>query len=180
MFAKNLSSLNARVPGLSGSTKMDQSTSVQGIKIAVSLLLVLLALKGDCLVNEIKINMEAIRLIESAGCDSAVNPKSGAAGAYQITPICLKDYNQYHPVKYSMTDLKKYNINHRIATWYITTRIPELLKAFMIPVTLETVLIAYNAGVSWCRVLPADLPKETIKYIEKYKALENISNGRPK
>lgn len=128
-------------------------------------------------VSEIKINMDAIRLIESAGCDTAVNPKSGATGAYQITKICLEDYNRKHKVRYSIDDLKKYEINHRVASWYLNTRIPELLKAFSITISIETILVAYNAGITYCKNSMRALPPETVKYIEKYKTLENINHN---
>src|SRR3990167_3084441 len=49
----------------------------------------------SCQAAHASVNMEAIKQIESGGNPYAFNKSSGARGLYQITPICLKHYNEY-------------------------------------------------------------------------------------
>ncbi len=118
------------------------------------------------------VNMKYIEKIESQGNAKAYNKSSKAIGLYQITPICLKEYNNFHPKrKYSSKDLYNPCINYIVAEWYIRERIPQLLKYYKKPVTIENILISYNAGIGYV-VKGKSLPKETIDYIKKYKKLQ--------
>jgi len=134
------------------------------------------------------INLEIIKQIESGGDPHAYNKRSGATGLYQITPICLKDFNQFSnnmdcgiarygeiaPCNYrfySMDDMFLPDKNRKVAHWYMNTRIPQLLKHFGHEDTLENRLISYNCGVG---CVGKKLPKETVNYIKKYRRL----NGR--
>jgi soluble lytic murein transglycosylase-like protein len=92
------------------------------------------------------INMKAIEWIESRGNPKAYNKKSGAIGLYQIKKICLDDYNQLHQVKYKREDLYNPLINKKIAKWYLYERIPQLLRYYNCPVTLESVILSYRWG----------------------------------
>jgi hypothetical protein len=122
--------------------------------------------KGDAL--KIKINLDAIREIESSGVVVAYNKKSQARGSYQITPIVLKSWNQRHPKeKYTGQDLFIHEINEKIASWYLSERIPEILRANRIPVNVENLLISYNAGWTYTKG-KKKLPQETRGYIQKY------------
>jgi len=125
-----------------------------------------------------KINLEIIKQIESSGKPEAFNEVSKARGLYQITPIVLKEWNNFFPKgKYSEDDLFNPEINEKIASWYINDRIPSMLKYFKKPVTLDNVLISYNAGIDYV-VHNRNLPKETNDYISKYNnlSLNNNSN----
>jgi hypothetical protein len=53
----------------------------------------------------------------------------------------------------------------------MNTRIPQMLKAYKIPDTIDNRLWAYNAGIG--NVKKGRLPKETRNYIRKYHKLEN-------
>jgi soluble lytic murein transglycosylase-like protein len=116
--------------------------------------------------------MNHISYIESSNNTKAYNQHSKAVGLYQIAPICLKDYNQYHKLKYTTKELYNGNINYTIANWYMNKRIPKLLKHYNINDTVNNRLIAYNAGINYLRT-NKQLPTETINYIDKYNRLAN-------
>lgn len=117
----------------------------------------------------LKIDLNAIKEIESSGNPLAVSP-AGAIGLYQIMPgSCLADYNQYHEVTYTRAQLFLPWVNERIADWYLHTRIPQLLRHYGQDVTEENILISYNAGIS--RVIKGETPPATERYIEKYRQL---------
>lgn len=118
------------------------------------------------------IDLAKIIQIESSGNPLAYNKRSKARGLCQITPIVLEDYNYYgrvipgyEPITASM--LFNPEVNKRIASWYLEERIPQMLRHFKKPVSVENVLIAYNAGISYV-VNGKSLPMETRKYIERY------------
>ena len=120
------------------------------------------------------VNMDAIKQIESSGNPSAYNRGSQARGLYQITPIVLKEYNQFNHAGYMKEDLFDPEINAIIAEWYIGKRIPAMLKYYKKEVNLTNIIIAYNAGISYV-VKNKPLPIETIKYIAKYKKLMEVT-----
>jgi len=125
------------------------------------------------------IDMNAIKTIESSGDPHAYNKESGATGLYQITKICLDDFNRYKivticrppivtcKVEYALTidDMFFPDKNRKVAFWYMNTRIPELLKHFEHEDTVVNRLISYKCGVG-CVGKP--LSKKTKRYIKKY------------
>lgn len=125
---------------------------------------------------EVIIDMEAIKQIESGGNVKAYNVTSEAVGWFQITPICLLDFNVENKQHYRTLDLFSPQVNSRVATWYMDERIPELLKARGIADSVENRLIGFNCGVG-CVGKP--LPSETANYLRKYKSLarENAATG---
>lgn len=135
--------------------------------------LILMSLNFSLLAVEI--NMGAISQIESSGNIYAYNTKSGAIGLFQITKICLDDYNQYHYIKYSVEQLWNPRINKVIGKWYIKKRVPQLLKYYKKPVTVKNILVSYNVGIKYV-VEDLPLPIETQQYIEKYKKLTKNLN----
>ena len=94
-----------------------------------------------------KVDMARIAMIESEGEALAYNEGSGARGLYQITPVCLKDFNNYHSYSYCMDDMFDANMNREVAKWYLGVRIPQLLKHYGLPVDTKHILWAYNAGI---------------------------------
>lgn len=116
-----------------------------------------------------EISMDRIATIESSNNPNAYNQYSGAKGLYQITDICLQDYNQYHSNGFTTKQLYDVNVNYTIANWYMNKRIPQLLRHYNQADTVENRLIAYNCGIG-C-VLKGKLPKETRDYIKKYNRL---------
>jgi len=116
---------------------------------------------------EDKIILDVIGHIESSHNALAENKDSGARGYYQITKICLKEYNNFHKVKYSYDDLFNKDINEKIASWYLYKRIPQMLKYFKKDINIENVLICYNAGINYV-VKNKKLKNETKNYIKSY------------
>lgn len=114
------------------------------------------------------IDLEAIKHIESRGVADAFNPRTQAIGLYQITPVCLADFNRETGKNYSRKDLVLFWVNQEIARWYFEKRIPEILKSRKKPVTVENLLISYNAGHTY---VGKRLPKETQNYIRQYRKL---------
>ncbi len=115
------------------------------------------------------VDMSIIAQIESNNNPKAVSSE-GAIGTYQITYVVLQEYNVMKDAKYTSRDLFRPEVNKEIAYWYMNIRIPQMLKHFHKPITLENCLISYNAGVGY--VLNGKIPKETHQYILKYKRLE--------
>jgi len=118
-----------------------------------------------CIAEEI--NLDAIAFIESNNDSLAYNQTSEARGLYQITPVCLEEYNNYNRTDYTKADLFSEGINKEIAIWYITIRIPQMLRYFNKERSIRNILISYNAGINYV-VKNLPLPKETIDYIDKY------------
>ena len=115
-----------------------------------------------------KIDLYKIMMIESSGNPLAHNVKDDSRGLFQITPICLKEYNNFHPkAKHTMDDLWNTSVSTKIASFYITERIPQMLRYYNKPVTVENCLICYNAGISYV-VQGKELPRITKLYIKKY------------
>ena len=115
-----------------------------------------------------EINMDKIAMIESSGNPLAWNKKDNSRGIFQITPICLKEYNNFHPgAEYTMDDLWNVSVSTLIADWYINKRIPQMIKHYGKEDTLENRIIAFNAGISYV-VSGKPIPKITKDYLRKY------------
>lgn len=112
--------------------------------------------------------MSIIKQIESSGNPKAYNKYSKARGLYQITPICLKEWNNYHPTEqYKVEDLFVASVNERIANWYLHDRIPKMLRYYKREASVRNILIAYNAGIQYV-VSGKPIPTETRNYLIKY------------
>ena len=118
------------------------------------------------------VNIDKIIAIESSGNPWAFNEDSDAWGLMQITPICLKEWNNRNEKQYTSEDLCDPDINRKIGTWYMNIRIPAYLCVFDIEDTIENRLIAYNWGIGNLRKYKSgsikSLPYETKNYIKKY------------
>jgi hypothetical protein len=114
------------------------------------------------------IDMHKIMMIESGGRNVASDIKSEhAVGLFQITPVVLKEFNQFNKTSYTSKDLFDTALNTKVAGWYLNVRIPQMLRAYKKPVTVRNILIAYNAGVSYV-VKNKTLPAITLRYLRKY------------
>lgn len=134
----------------------------------VMLLVMLMLFSSLVHADDVYIDMQKIRMIESSGNPRAYNASSHARGLYQITPIVLREWNNYHPrEQYTLDQLFSSTINSNIAHWYMNYRIPQMLKHYRCKDTVENRLICYNAGISYV-VLGKALPAETVQYIDKY------------
>jgi soluble lytic murein transglycosylase-like protein len=130
-------------------------------------------LSYQAIAEQVYIDMSIISKIESSNNPFAYNSKTKAIGLYQITPICLKDYNLYHIEKTKSWQLLDPKTNYKIAVWYFNIRIPELLRYYKKEINIVNILISYNAGISYV-VYNKKLKKETIKYIGKYFLLRGL------
>jgi len=119
---------------------------------------------------EVKVDLGAIASIESSNNPMAYNKQSGARGMYQITEICLKEYNNFHKGKeVAREELFNPAMARNVADWYVNVRITCMLKHYGIKDTIENRLWCYNAGIG--NVLKRRLPTETREYIRKYHKL---------
>jgi hypothetical protein len=137
--------------------------------VIVSMILAFILLLSSCdTANAWDMDMKRIERIESSGDPLAWNQKDDSRGLYQITPICLQEWNNYHPRQiYSVEDLWDVGVNFEIADWYINKRIPKMLDYYGIKDTVENRIIAYNAGIRYL-IDNKPLPKITRDYIQKY------------
>lgn len=132
--------------------------------VSVVLVVILVASCDRAFAEEI--DMKKIAFIESSNNPLAHNKADDSRGLYQITPICLKEYNNFHKVKYTMNDLWNADVNGKIADWYLNIRIPQMLKHYGIKDTIRNRVIAYNAGI--VAVINGRIPETTKKYLKKY------------
>lgn len=135
----------------------------------VMLLVMLMLFSSMAYADDVYVDMQKIRMIESSGNPRAYNVSSQARGLYQITPIVLTEWNNYHPhEQYTVEQLFSSSINSSIAHWYMNYRIPQMLHYYKVEDTVTNRLIAYNAGISYVVGNGKVLPSETVQYIAKY------------
>lgn len=136
------------------------------LKLTVIFLTV--SFSGIYSLSAVSIDLSRISMIESSNNPKAYNKHSGASGMYQITAICLADYNQFHKRKLNMQDMFDRDKCRTIAEWYLNKRIPQMLTHYKHTVSIKNILIAYNYGI---KNINNPLPKETRDYIRKYEGL---------
>lgn len=116
------------------------------------------------------IDLYAIAQIESSNNPNAFNPISKATGLYQITPICLKDFNlNARRGTFSLSDMKDPAKAKIVASWYLFERLPGLIQHLGEEVNVDTILIGYNCGPGCLK--RSKLPPETQNYLTKYRRL---------
>lgn len=119
----------------------------------------------------IHVDMKKIMMIESSGNPAAFNIHSRARGLFQITPICLKEWNNFHPdEQYEISRLWNVEVNTRIAKWYMNERIPQLLNHYKLKDTIDNRLSAFNMGIG--NLMNGKRFKETDNYIAKYRGMK--------
>lgn len=136
--------------------------------LAVFLLVVIFLLVVFTLANAEEIDMDKIMMIESSGNPLAYRKADDSIGLFQITPVVLKEWNNFHPKEqHTRADLWNPVVNKKIADWYINKRIPQMLKYYGKPDTVPNRITAYNAGINYV-VKDKPLPRITKLYIKKY------------
>jgi len=140
------------------------------MKIRNALLLLSLSMMMINTCYSAEIDLDIIIQIESNWKHNAKSHK-GAVGLCQITKPCLRDFNDFNYTFYTMKDMIDPQKNMRVSQWYLNERIPQMLKARGYVVTVENVLVAYNAGIS--NLKRWRLFNETREYIDKYNTLVN-------
>lgn len=122
---------------------------------------------GFCWAGEIDLNI--IAYIESRNNPFAINFRTQCYGKYQVSQVCLTEYNQFNKTAYILTDMFNESLCERVALWYLNKRIPQMLRYFNKLTTTDNILWAYNAGIK--RVVDNYMPNQTRNYIIKYKKL---------
>lgn len=117
----------------------DYMPEIVGAMVGLAFALMLI---HSCQAEDVNINK--IIQIESSWNPEAYNEESSAKGLMQITPICLLEFEIYHPD----VEINLWNPidNVNVGSWYLNERIPKILKAFNIPDTVRNRLIAYHDG----------------------------------
>lgn len=140
-------------------------------RIAQLLLIACFFVQGRADASEILVNMHAIAHIESKNNPAAWNKREDARGMYQLRSEVLQEWNDANPKdKHQPADLFKKTVNEKIARWYLSRRIPQMIRAFKKPVTERNVIIAYNAGVKYVKT-GAPLPRTTRNYLSQYERI---------
>lgn len=119
-----------------------------------------------------EIDLRIIAQIESNNDPLAYNKSSGAVGMYQITPVCLMDYNELIRDRFELSEMFDEHKAFIVANWYLNKRIPRLLKHFKLADTTENRLRAYNSGIG--TLFEGMYPAETRNYVKKYQQLARL------
>lgn len=101
--------------------------------------------------------------------------KQGDMGLGQITPVALKDWNQFNPKEqYQHIPEHMFNpsINAKVSNWLVNTRAPQLLKASGLPDTIDNRLAVYKAGIGNVKSGKAWESGKTQEYIKRYKTIK--------
>ena len=114
-----------------------------------------------------KIAISKIVWLESKGNPFAKS-RAGARGVCQIMPVVLKEYNRCNKASYKIVQLYNPKINIKIADWYLHKRLPQILRANRRPVTVNNLLISYNAGPSYV-IKGKRPPRQTRRYVRDYR-----------
>lgn len=130
------------------------------------------------------IDMTIIADIESSSEPLAYNKKSGAVGEYQLMPGVVAEFNSFldnfssqngiKQVHVDINDMYSPDMAFGVASWYMNNKIPKYLRAYDIPDTLTSRIIAWNWGIGhlhkWFNKGSHwnQLPRETRNYIKKY------------
>ena len=114
--------------------------------------------------------LQALIFAESSGNPKAKSSK-GAHGLMQITQPALTDYNTLQGANFSLDDMLTPELNQQVGSWYLDSRIPQMLTHYKLPDTIENRLWAYNAGIG--NVRKGIKPQETQEYIAKILQLMN-------
>lgn len=152
----------------------DAKTRLVGIGMIIALALLILSVVMVAKCRAEVVDMSIIQKIESNGNPLAVG-NAGERGLYQIMPCVLKEYNQYHKVKYSWGQMFDPQKNTQVAYWYLNVRIPALLNYYKLPISTNSVIRAYNAGIR--SVVKGYTPRETRIYLTKYNRMKEARRG---
>jgi soluble lytic murein transglycosylase-like protein len=138
------------------------------MRVTTILLLILSVLVATTEAQGMVMNIEQIIKLESSGNPTAYNKGESAIGLMQIRPCVLTEWNRTHPhKKYSINDLFYTHINIEVGSWYLEHRIPEMLNRYGKPLSVENIIISWNAGIKYVRD-NIEPPKKTKRYIKKY------------
>lgn len=122
--------------------------------------------------KEVLIDMKKIASIESSNNPDTPDSPAGARGLHQIMKSTWEEMVSKMGKDWSWEEAHDADKNTAVATYYMNTEIPRLLKHYNIEDTVENRLAAYNWGVGNLSRSGLDkAPQETVDYIEKYMGL---------
>lgn len=118
-------------------------------------------------------DMDVIVDIESSGNPDTPDSPAGARGLCQIMPKTWAECTKRMGVDWSFeVDAFDPVKNLKVGTWYINTRIPQMIKYYKLDDDYKNRIIAYSWGIGNLRKYKAgkvtELRKETSDYIKKY------------
>lgn len=111
------------------------------------------------------INMNKIAQIESSNNPNAENPESGARGLCQIMEPTWGESVRLMKKDWAWDDAFDADKNRQVGNFYMNRRIPQMLKAFKIPDSVEARLAAYNWGVGNLRNVYNEVGEDWVEYI---------------
>lgn len=125
----------------------------------------------DCQAQSIpEVNLSIIAQIESSGRASAVGDGGKSLGKFQLSSAVFSDYNKANKTRLNARSCALDALcSEAVADWYLHTRIPQMLSAYKVPVTVSNILVAYNAGIKSAKL--GRIPPVTKNYLIKYKRL---------
>ena len=113
------------------------------------------------------VDMDIISMIESSGCKNLVGDGGKALGCHQLHAGVVTDFNRAHGMNWHHKEMMIESVSNTVSYWYMNKRIPQMLKHYKQPDTLENRLTAYNMGIG--NVVKG---KRATAYINKYKKLK--------
>lgn len=111
--------------------------------------------------------------------ESRFDPNAvGQAGEIGLAQLmrggAIAEWEQFKTPKAEYSSIEN---NLEVAAWYLGKRIPDMLRHYEKPVTIENRIIAYNAGISY--VLTGTVPALTRGYIDEVKTyMSGIETGK--
>jgi soluble lytic murein transglycosylase-like protein len=76
-------------------------------------------------------------------------------------------WNVAHPNdKHTIEDMFIPRFNVKVGSWYLEHRIPEMLNHYGKPLSVENIIISWNAGIEYVR--NGRTPKSTKRYLKRY------------
>lgn len=122
--------------------------------------------------NSGDVNMDIIIRIESNGNPNAIG-RAGEHGLCQIIPGTWDECIERMGVDWSWKEYSFDPIKNRaVGTYYMNTRIPQMLRYYDIPDTIDNRIIAYNAGIGNLIRIHREvnsIPYTTCDYLAKYR-----------
>ena len=124
----------------------------------------------------LSINLDKVMQIESSGGKNNYNETSGARGPFQFMKKTWLDIISRMGKNWTWEDAWDLEKSREAADYYYNVRIPQMLRYYDIPDSIETRIASYDWGIgylsnawnkykeNWIEVSPT----ETKEYIQKY------------
>lgn len=135
----------------------------------------LIAFSANALAGTVRIDLEALSLVESSGRNHAIGDGGKALGKFQIHSALVSDFNRFHKTQLKHADALNPVTAEKIADWALHTYFPIILRSKGIKSPTEAqILTCYNMGCG--AVLKG---KRATNYIKKYKRFGDRAGVSP-